>query len=137
MIRFRHQALITASLQPLLPVIPPFLRKPSPLLALHRLPLLRNLALELLAFAGKLPESGRCVSKPCRRCFQGRLVGLLLAVVILESHADSPDGVEGEVVVGRESDAAGLDGVDQCRRESVQVDPGGAGVMVRVISGRF
>ena len=118
-------------------MIPPFLRETSPLLALHCLTLLRDLALELLAFAGQFPQSGRCVSKPCRCCFQGRLVGLLLTVTVLESHADGPDCVEGEVVVGRESDAAGLDGVNQCRGESVQVDPGGAGVMVRMISGGF
>jgi hypothetical protein len=30
-----------------------------------------------------------------------------------------------------------VDGVDQCRRESVQVDPGGTGMMVRVIGGGF
>lgn len=116
-------------------MIPPFLRESSPLLALHRLALLRNLALELFAFARELPKSGRCVGKPCCCCFQGGLVGLLLAIGVLERHADGPDCVEGEVVVGRESDAPGVDGIDQCRRESVQVDPGGAGVMVRMIGG--
>jgi hypothetical protein len=55
MICLRHQTLITRSLQSLLPVLPPFLREPSPLLALHRLPLFSDLALELLAFAGELP----------------------------------------------------------------------------------
>ena len=93
-------------------MVPPFLRKSSPLLTLHGLALLRNLTLELLAFAGELPQSGRRVGKPRSCCFQGCLVGLLLAIGILERHADGPDGVEGEVVVGRESDAAGLDGVD-------------------------
>ena len=137
MIRFRHQALVAGSLQPLLPMIPPFFRKPSPFFALHCLTLLRNLALELFAFAGEIPQSGRRVGKPCCCCFQRSLVGFLLAVIVLERHADGPDCVQREIIVSGESDAARLNGLDQRRRESVQVDPGGAGVMMRMIGGGF
>lgn len=100
-IGLRHQSFITATLQPRFPMLPPLLVESSPLLSLHRLALLRNLALEFLAFAGQTPQRGRSVSEPGCCGFQGSLVGLLLLIVVVfESHADGPDGVERKVVVG-------------------------------------
>lgn len=108
-IRFRHQAIATGSLQPFFPMLPPFFTEPSPLLPLQYLALLRNLALELFAVARETPQRWSGVSEPGCRGFEACFVGFLLALGVFESHADGPDCVEREVVVGWEGDTAGVD----------------------------
>lgn len=135
--RFRHQTIATRCLQPLFPVLPSLLVEPSPLLPLHCLALLRDLALELFALARKTPQRWGGVSEPGCCGFEGSFVGFLLAVGVFESHADGPDCVEREIVVGWEGDAAGVDGGDKGGGEGVEVDPGGAGVVVGGVGGSF